>query len=196
MKRRLIIVSFIIVLALTVSACGGLRYCQVTPDAESFHPRTIGVLPVDVGPHGEAAGVADRIFAKVLTETKWFDTVVPPEKVIGEMKDNKELQDAVVNYLTKLRTVSFSDPDLSKQIGDEYNIDAFLVVKVDFWDYTVEGEDKVAKVGFDIKLVDAETGKIICNAGHHEVEDYWMIKPDLADVAETVATEIINYMPH
>jgi hypothetical protein len=67
---------------------------------------------------------------------------------------------------------------------------------VDFWNYTTQGKDKVAKVGFAAKLVDAEAGKIMWEAGHHEVKDYWLIKPDLADLADEVAGKMVDSMPH
>ena len=196
MSKRLPILFFCISLALILSACGGLRYSQKAPDAKDFHPGTIGVLPVDIGAYGEARGVVDQIFAGILAEKGWFSNVISPERMKSQMGSDSELTKAVVDYLTKLKTVNFSDPDLSKKIGKHYKIDAFLVVKVDFWNYTVEGDEKVAKVGFAINLVDAQTGIIMWEAGHHEVKDYWLIKPDLADLADDVASTMISHMPH
>jgi len=200
MSKKLRVLSFAMFLALfiffTLSACGGIRYSQVSPSAGDFHPKTIGVLPVDVGTYGEARGVADQIISGILVEKGWFSDVASPERVRSQMAYNADLRKAVVDYLTKLKTVNFSDPELSKKIGEHYKIDAFLIVNVDFWNYTTQGKDKVAKVGFAAKLVDAETGKIMWEAGHHEVKDYWLIKPDLADLAEEVAGKIIGAMPH
>ena len=196
MSKRLPILFFCISLALILSACGGLRYSQKAPDAKDFHPRTIGVLPVDVGAYGEARDVVDQIFAGILAEKGWFSNVISPERMKSQMGSDSEMTKAVVDYLTKLKTVNFSDPDLSKKIGEHYKIDAFLVVKVDFWNYTVEGDDKVAKVGFAINLVDAQTGIIMWEAGHHEAKDYWLIKPNLAGLADDVASTMISHMPH
>jgi hypothetical protein len=112
------------------------------------------------------------------------------------MDHDGALRGRVVDYLTKLKTVNFSDPALSRDIGEDYHVEAFLVVNVDFWNYTVEGSDKVAKVGFSVDLIEAKTGRIVWRAGHHEVEDYWIMKPDLSDLAKKVASMMINEMPH
>ncbi len=196
MMRKVKVVSLVMMLALMLWSCGGLRYSQVSPDATNFHPKSIGVLPVDVGSYGEARDVVDQLFAGILAKKKWFDTVVSSEPIRGQITHNPETRQAFVDYTTKLKEVSFSDPDLSKKIGALYKMEAFLIVKVDFWNYTVEGEDKVAKVGFAVRLVDAQTGKIMWEAGHHEVEDYVLFKPDLEDLAEDVAQTMINKMPH
>ncbi len=196
MSRKVMIVSLVTMLLLMLWACGGLRYSQVSSDATNFHPKSIGVLPVDVGSYGEARGVVDQIFAGILAKKGWFDTVVSAETIKSQMAYNAEARHSVVDYLTKLKAVNFSDPDLSKKIGDLYKMDAFLIVTVDFWNYTVEGEDKVAKVGFAVRLVNAQTGSTIWEAGHHEVNDYLLFKPDLTDLAEDVAQTMINKMPH
>ena len=196
MKKTFFVMSFLLLMVVALSACGGLRYSQVAPGAQDFKPQSIGVLPVDVGAYEEARGVADQIISGVLVKKGWFADVVPPDKIKSQMDYNRTLRDMVVDYLTKLKTVNFSDPALSKSIGENFQVDAFLVVNVDFWNYTVEGSDKVAKVGFSVDLIEAQTGKIVWRAGHHEVEDYWVIKPDLSEVAKKVAAIMINEMPH
>ncbi|MEA2014786.1 MAG: hypothetical protein U9N38_05730, partial [Thermodesulfobacteriota bacterium] len=195
-KYRYYYLFLLFSLTLMLFSCAGLRYSQVNPNAKDFHPKTIGVLPVGVGAYSEAGGVVDQIFAGILVDKRWFSDVASPERIKSQMAYNSDLRKAVIDCLTKLKAVNFSDPELSRQIGEYYKIDAFLVINVDFWNYTTEGEDKVAKVGFSIKLVDAKTGKIMWEAGHHEVEDYWLIKPDLAGLADTVASKMIDSMPH
>lgn len=183
-------------MAVVLSACGGLRYSQVAPGAQDFKPKSIGVLPVDVGAYEEARGVADQIISGILVKKGWFTDVIPPDKIKSQMDHDGALRGRVVDYLTKLKTVNFSDPALSRDIGEDYHVEAFLVVNVDFWNYTVEGSDKVAKVGFSVDLIEAKTGRIVWRAGHHEVEDYWIMKPDLSDLAKKVASMMINEMPH
>lgn len=196
MIRRSRVFCFLILIVIMLFGCGGIRYSQVAPDAKDFHPKKIGVLPVDVGPFEEARGVIDQIIAGVLVNKGCFSDVVAPDAVKNRMQSDNELRKTVSDYIAKLKTVNFSDPDLSRKIGEAYHIDAFLIVNVDYWNYTVEGEDKVAKVGIGLKLVEAETGKIIWKAGHHVAEDYWFIKPDLSDVAECLVKEMFGYMPH
>lgn len=196
MMRKMTVMSVVAVLVLMLWSCGGLRYSQVSPDATNFHPRSIGILSVDVGSYGEARGIVDQIFAGVLAKKGWFETVVSSETIKSQMMNNPETRQAVVDYVTKLKAVNFSDPDLSKKIGVLYQMDAFLLVTIDFWNYTMEAEDKVAKVGFAVRLVEAQTGKTMWEAGHHEAKKYVLFKPDLSDLAEDVAKTMINEMPH
>ena len=102
----------------------------------------------------------------------------------------------MTDYLSKLRTVNFSDPDLSKKMGEMAKVDAFLLVSVDIWNYTVEKGDKVAKVSLGMKLYEAATGKIMWKAGHQIADSYILIKPDLPKVARNVVKEMVDYMPH
>ena len=196
MIRRSWVLCFLILIVIMIFGCGGIRYSQVTPNAKNFHPKKIGVLSIDVGIYEEARGIIDQIIAGALVNKGWFSNVVTSDTVKNQMQSDDELGKTVFDYIAKLKTVNFSDPDLSRKIGETYHIDAFLIVNVDYWNYTVEDGDKVAKVGIGLKLVEAETGKIIWKAGHHVAEDYWFIKPDLSDVAECLVKEMFSYMPH
>jgi hypothetical protein len=179
-----------------LSGCGGLRYSQKAPESKNYHPKRIGVLPADVGSFEEARGLIDEIVAGRLVRKGWFSDVVAGETIQRQLSANEDLRKAVSDYMTKLKTVNFSDPELSRRIGDMVKADAFLILYVDFWDYTVEKEDKVAKVGLGIKMVDAPTGKIMWKAGHHETEDYMLFRPKLADVAATLVDKMLDEMPH
>jgi hypothetical protein len=183
-------------LALTLFGCGGLRYSQVDPEAKDFHPKKIGVLPVDVGTYEEARGVIDQIIAGVLIDKQWFTDVVAAEKISNQIQSNEELRKAIFDYLSKLKTVNFSDSELSKKIGEISKVDALLVVNVDYWNYTKEGDDKVGKVGIGIKMIDTNTGKILWKASHHEAETYMLIKPKLPAVAKSLVKKMIGEMPH
>ncbi|NPU85591.1 MAG: hypothetical protein HPY65_14030 [Syntrophaceae bacterium] len=189
-------VVWVLFLVLLLAGCGGLRYSQVAPDAKDFHPQRIGVLPVETGPYEEARGTADSVIAAVLVNKKWFADVVAAESINRQIQSNDELRKVVLEYLTKLRTVNFSDPALSRRIGELCRVDAFLVVNVDYWNYTTEGEKKIGKVGLGVKMVEASTGKIMWKAGHHEASRYYLIKPDLKDVAESLFKTMIGEMPH
>jgi hypothetical protein len=196
MIRKALTRSFLVLSVMILFGCGGIRYSQVAPNAKDFHPKKIGVLSVDVGAFEEARDVIDKIIAGVLVNTGWFSDVVTSETINNRMRSDDELLKTVSDYIAKLKTVNFSDADLSTKIGEAYDIDAFLIVNVDYWHYTVEGNDKVAKVGLGLKLVEAVTGDIIWKAGHHESEDYWFIKPALPDVADGLVNDMLDHMPH
>ena len=183
-------------LVLSLAGCGGLRYSWVAPEAKDFHPQRMGVLPVDVGSYEEARGSVDQVITGVLVDKKWFTDVVGGDTIARQFVYNEELRKVVVEYMSKLKTVNFSDPEQSKKLGELAKIDAFLVVNIDYWNYTTEETDKVAKVGMAMKMIDAATGKILWKAGHHISEKYRVFKPELASVAKDLVKEMIGYMPH
>ena len=195
-KRKAYILSVVVLLILTLVGCGGLRYSQVAPEAQNFHPKRVGVLPADVGTYEEARGIIDQVIAGVLVETQWFTDVVAADIISNQLQSNEELRKVYLDYISKLKTVNFSDPELSKKIGEISKVDALLLINVDYWNYTKENDKKVGKVGIGIKMVEASTGKIMWKAGHHEAEDYMLIKPKLPDVAKDLVKKMIKEMPH
>jgi hypothetical protein len=196
MKKSVRLYGAIAVFLLLILGCGGLRYSQVAPEAKDFRPKKVGVLPVDVGTYEEARGVMDDIIAGDLVKRKWFQDVVAADSISRQLQANEDLRKAVAEYMAKLKTVNFSDSALSKKIGELAQVDAFLVVNLDYWQYTMENKDKLAKVGMGIKMIDANTGVIMWKASHHEIETYRWVKPELAAVAKKLAAMMIDEMPH
>jgi hypothetical protein len=197
MVRKLLVGCALMVFILTLTACGGLRYSQVFPEAKDFHPHKIAIFPVEiVGSNEEARGSVEQIVAGVLAEKKWFSDIIDTESLNRQLLANEELRKAMTDYLSKLRTVNFSDPELSKVIGKLTNTDAFLLVSVDTWNYTVEKGDKVAKVSLGMKLYEASTGKIMWKSGHQIADSYTLFKTDLSKVARNVVNKMVDYMPH
>jgi hypothetical protein len=195
-KRSLQYVFIALWLILILSGCGGLRYSQVDPEAKNFHPKRMGVLPVDVGTYEEARGAIDQVIAGVLIEKGWFSDVVSGDVINRQFQSNGELRKVVNDYAAKLKAVNFSDSELSAKIGELCSVDAFLVLSIDDWNYTTENGDKVAKVGLGVKMVDVTTGRVLWKAGHARTEKYWLIKPELSDVARALVKEMIAEMPH
>ena len=185
-----------VVLALfLLSACGGLRYSQVAPEAKNFHPKKVAILPADVGTYEEARGTVEQIFTGVLVDKKWFTDVVDATTIGNQLQSNEEYKRALLDYLVKLKTINASDGELSKKIGEASQVDAFFVINVDFWNYTKENDKKLGKVGLGIKMIEASTGKIMWKAGHHQAESYMLIKPDLADIAKDLIKTMVGEMP-
>ena len=197
MTRKIFVRCSLILLIMSLTACGGLRFSQVTPEAKDFHPQIVAIFPVEIaGNNEEARGSVEQIVAGVLAEKKWFPDILDTESLNRQLLANEELRKTMIDYLSKLRTVNFSDPDLSKKMGELAKIDAFLLVTVDTWNYTVEKGDKVGKVSLGMKLYEASTGKIMWKAGHQIADSYMLIKPDLPKVARNVVKEMVDYMPH
>jgi len=187
--------AVIAILCLGILGCGGLRYSEISPDARDFHPRRIAVLPADTTAFAEAKGVVDRLFTEALIERQWFD-VVGGEAVGRRLESDEAFRKVVAGYLAKRANVSFSDPELSGRIGGLTGTDAFLLVRVDYWNYATENDKKMAKVSLSITLVEAKTGKALWMAAHHKISEYLIIRPDLPDVAKDLIREMIGYMPH
>ena len=190
------ITAIIALLFLGILGCGGLRYSEVSPEARDFHPRRVAVLPADTRAFAGAKGDVDRLFAEVLSEQKWFADVVGGEVIGRRMKSDETLRQVITDYLAKLANVSFSDPAMSGRIGELTGAEAFLLVRVDYWNYTTENDKKIAKVSLSITMIEAKTGKTLWTAVHHKISDYMIIKPDLPDVARALIREMIGYMPH
>lgn len=196
MRKKAWVFGAIVLVFLMIMGCGGLRYSQVAPEAKDIHPKRIGVLPVDVGTYEEARGVIDETIAGDLVKRKWFQDVVAADTIGRQFLANEELRKIVLDYVAKLKTVNFSDPELSKKIGAMAQIDAFVVVNLDYWQYTMENKEKLAKVGIGIKMIDVNTGTVLWKASHHENETYMWIKPELAKVAKKLVSVMIDEMPH
>ena len=186
-----------IIICVMLSACGELRFSRVSPGIGEFHPEAICILPVDAGVYAqEAGGRADDLIFDIVKRKGWFSTIVSPKEVTELAERDDLLKDTIADYRAKLQVVHFSDPDLSRFIGKACNADAFLIVNVDFWNYTVQGDDKLAKAGFNMNLVAAQTGEIMGKANHFDTEKYKWFKPDLTAFARDVAAEMISQMPH
>lgn len=182
---------------MALGGCGGdLKYTKTTPEAKNFHPKAIGVLPVEVGINTEAKGVIDKVIADDLTKRRWLEKVVASSAIQDELSKDEELGKAVAAYVSKLMTVSFSDPDLASKMGSSFRVDALLISNLDFWEYTTHGEDKVARVGLGMTLVEANTGVVIWSARHEIQEKYRWWRPELVKVAKKIVDQMADRMPH
>ena len=132
MKKNAWVYGAAVLSFLLILGCGGLRYSQLAPEAKDFRPKKVGVLPADVGTYEEARGVIDDIIAGELVRRKWFQDVVAADTISRQLQANEDLRNAVTEYVAKLKTVNFSDPELSKRIGELSQVEAFLVVNVDY----------------------------------------------------------------
>lgn len=185
--------SFLLVLLVT--GCSSLRYNMVAPEAKDFHPKRIGVFPVAVGSFAEARGVIDRAVVAALADKKWFSRVVSIDALMQQPGANTELQEVVAAYLDKQEKLNYSDPELSRRIGQLSQVDALLIVSLDYWNYLKDADTKIAKVGLGIRMTNAETGKLVWEARHIREDRFLVIKPELTDVAQNLVKEMAGFMP-
>ena len=179
-----------------LAGCEGLRFIQTAEEAKDFHPKSIGVLPADVGIYKDAQGKFDGIITEVLVGTKWYTTVVGGEEIRKRIEANEELRKSVDVYLAKLRELSYSDPELCKVIAELCGIEAVLIPTVDVWEYTMLGGDKIARVGISLRLVDTKSGKTMWKAGHQVTEEYRFLKPELTSLGRSMVRKMVDRMPH
>ena len=178
------------------AGCEGLRLIQTAEEAKDFHPKSIGVLPADVGIYKDAGGKIDGIITEVLVGTKWYNSVIGGEEIRKRIEANEELRKSVDVYVAKLRELNFSDPELCKVIAELCGIEAILIPTVDVWEYTMLSGDKVARVGISMRLVDTKTGKAMWKAGHQVTEEYRFLKPELTSLGRSMVRKMIDRMPH
>jgi TolB-like protein len=88
-----------------------------------------------------------------------------------------------------------SDKDSAVKLGKALNVDSFLVVRVNSWEYVRKEGDNVGRVGLSLRLVDATTGTTVWKARHERSSSYMFYRPNLKDVAKELAAEMINAMP-
>ncbi|MBI4401983.1 MAG: hypothetical protein HY581_10165 [Nitrospirae bacterium] len=186
---------WVLLTALLVGGCGGLQEMWTGPGGESFHPQSIAVLPPIVGAYEGARESAFEVVARGLKESGRFQRVVGPEEVNSVVHASKETNDAVTGFLTKLETVGTPDRETAAKLGQALQAEALLVVKVNAWEYARLEGDKLAKVAFGLRLIDAGKGTIIWKARHEKTESYMMFKPNLKDLGSDLSAYMVKYMP-
>lgn len=196
MKKYLAAVFILFVAVTVVLACAGpVRYSQVEPEMEDFRPRTIALLSVDVGHHRDAAGVIEEIVAGELDRTGRFDRILTPGDV-WNLTEDEASRTILEEYLSKREIVNYSDPDLSRRLSEVCDVEAFLLVSLTFWSYTLNVKEKeVAKVGLEMELVEASTGRSVWTAHDFEERRYRLFKPELSDLGSSVARRLVQAMP-
>jgi hypothetical protein len=198
MINKCFVKYILIIFILTTVSCVGLHFNQLAPEAIDFHPQRIALFPIEVWNHKEADSrtVVEQIVAGSLIDKRLFFNVTDVENLQKKVLANKELRKAKDEYLSKLRLLGFSDPDLSRKFGELTEVDAFLLLSVDEWKYTAQGDKKMAEVGLTMEMYDVATGKLMWKAHHAITNDYLLIQPELPAVARDVVNKMVYYMPH
>lgn len=196
--KKIFVKYIFIILVLSIVACGGLNFNLLAPEAIDFHPQRIALFPIEVWNHKDADSrkIVEEVVKSVLIKKKLYFEVTDVENFQKQVLANQELKQAKDEYLSKQRLLDFYDATLSRKIGELTQIDAFLLLSVDEWKYTEQGDKKMAQVGLTMEMYDVATGKLMWKASHAIVKEYMLIKPALPDIARDVASKMANYMPH
>jgi hypothetical protein len=190
--RRAISLCLLLLLA---AGCGGLQEVWEGPGARMFRPQAIAVLPPMASQYDSAREDIQEVLSNDLNKTANIERVVSPENVTDIFQGSKEAFDALVFYFSRLEMTGQSDKDAAVKLGKALNVDSFLVVRVNAWEYMRKEGDNVGRVGLSLRLVDATTGTTVWKARHERSESYMFYRPNLKDIAKELAAEMIKAMP-
>lgn len=188
---------FCLALALVVllAGCGGLQEAWEGPGAKVFRPQAIAVLPPRASQYDSAREDIQEVLASALRRISHIERVMPPESVTDIFQSSKTAFDSLVFYFSRLEMTGQSDKDSAVALGKALNVDSFLVVRVNSWEYVRKEGDNVGRVGLSLRLIDATTGTTVWKARHERSSSYMFFRPNLKDVAKELADEMIKYMP-
>jgi hypothetical protein len=183
-------------LPLLVAGCaGGLQEVWEGPGARMFRPQAIAVLPPMASQYDSAREDIQEVLSGALNKIANIERVVSPENVTDIFQGSKEAFDALVFYFSRLEMTGQSDKDSAMKLGKALNVDSFLVVRVNSWEYMRKEGDNVGRVGLSLRLVDATTGTTVWKARHERSSSYMFSRPNLKDIAKELAAEMIKSMP-
>ena len=182
-------------LPLLIAGCGGLQEVWEGPGAKMFRPQAIAVLPPMASQYDNAREDIQEVLSGALNKTANIERVVSPENVTDIFQGSKEAFDALIFYFSRLEMTGQSDKDSAVKLGKALNVDSFLVVRVNSWEYMRKEGDNVGRVGLSLRLVDATTGTTVWKARHEKSSSYMFYRPNLKDVAKELAAEMIQAMP-
>jgi PBP1b-binding outer membrane lipoprotein LpoB len=185
----------LILLTLLIAGCGGLQEVWEGPGARIFRPQAIAVLPPMASQYDSAREDIQQVLSDEINKTSGIERVVSPENVTDIFQGSKEAFDALVFYFSRLEMTGQSDKDSAVKLGKALNVDSFLVVRVNSWEYMRKEGDNVGRVGLSLRLVDATTGTTVWKARHERSSSYMFYRPNLKDIAKELAAEMIKAMP-
>jgi hypothetical protein len=195
MRYRLQSSIALCLLFLLIAGCGGLQEVWEGPGAKIFRPQAIAVLPPMASQYDSAREDIQEVLSDAVSKTVSIERVVSPENVTDIFQASKEAFDALVFYFSRLEMTGQSDKDSAVKLGKALNVDSFLVVRVNSWEYMRKEGDNVGRVGLSLRLVDATTGTTVWKARHERSSSYMFYRPVLKDVAKELAAEMIKAMP-
>jgi hypothetical protein len=188
-------VALLCLIPLLVASCGGLQEVWEGPGAKMFRPQAIAVLPPMASQYDNAREDIQEVLSGSLNKAAHIERVVSPENVTDIFQGSKEAFDALVFYFSRLEMTGQSERDSAVKLGKSLNVDSFLVVRVNSWEYMRKEGDNVGRVGLSLRLVDATTGTTVWKARHEKSSSYMFYRPNLKDIAKELAAEMIQAMP-
>lgn len=189
-------VTAMTVLLVSLSGCaGGLLETWEGPGAKVFRPQSIAALPPMASQYDNAREDIQEVLAVSLVKAGRIERVVHAEQVADIFQSSKEAFDTLVFYFSRLEMTGQSDRETAIKLGKAMNVEAFLVLRINAWEYAGKAGNNVGRVGLTLRLVDATTGATIWKARHEKSSGYIFNRPNLKEVAAELTDEMVKYMP-
>lgn len=195
LSRLSVRIIALLAFAALLGGCGGLQEVWEGPGARVFRPQTLAVLPPMASQYDSAREDIQEVLVDALMKQGTIERIISSEHVTDIFQASKEAFDSLVFYFSRLEMTGQSDKDSAIKLGKALNVDSFLVVRVNSWEYIRKEGDNVGRVGLSLRLIDATTGTTIWKARHERSSSYMFIKPSLKSIAKDLADEMIKYMP-
>ena len=195
MTRRHMFQLALSALILFIAGCGGLQEVWEGPSAKMFRPQAIAVLPPMASQYDSAREDIQDVLSSSLNKVASIERVVSPESVTDVFQSSKEAFDSLVFYFSRLEMTGQSDKESAIKLGKALNVDSFIVVRVNSWEYIRKEGDNVGRVGLSLRLIDATTGITVWKARHEKSSSYMFYRPNLKDIAKDLSAEMIASMP-
>ena len=195
MTRRHLFQLTFFTFILSIAGCGGLQEVWEGPGAKMFRPQAIAVLPPMASQYDSAREDIQDVLSSSLNKVASIERVVSPESVTDVFQSSKEAFDSLVFYFSRLEMTGQSDKESAIKLGKALNVDSFIVVRVNSWEYIRKEGDNVGRVGLSLRLIDATTGTTVWKARHEKSSSYMFYRPNLKDIAKDLSAEMIASMP-
>ncbi|WP_447977363.1 hypothetical protein [Candidatus Nitrospira bockiana] len=189
--RRLLPFTIAIVLA----GCGGLQETWEGPGAAGFRPASIAVLPPIIGALEGSREIAHEVVTNSLKKSKRFATVVEPELVNDFLINSADARETFAKLLSSLETTGLSEQESAVKLGKALKTQAFMVVRVNSWEYRRAEGENLAKVSLSFRLIDTNHGAIVWKGRHEMSKSYMFFKPSLKDMAQELSDYMIKHLP-
>lgn len=197
MRARILLTLLTLVLCfVSLSGCGGgLLEIWEGPGAKVFRPQSIAALPPMASQYDSAREDIQEVLAASLIKGGRIERVVHAEQITDIFQSSKEAFDTLVFYFSRLEMTGQSDKDSAIKLGKALNVESFLILRINSWEYARKDGDNVGRVGLMLRLIDATTGATIWKARHEKTQSYMFSRPNLKDIAAELTDEMVKYMP-
>lgn len=173
---------------------GGLHDMWVGPQASTFQPKSIAVLPSLGGAYEDVRDVVPALLAEALKKTGRYDTVLDREQVNAALA-NPDAEAGLTTYFNTVAIMGQVDPAWAMAFGRVVHADAILIPTVNSWGYDRTEGDSFGRVGLELRLLDVVSGSVVWKGTHQITKNYMVFKPSLQDLAKELSLYMVTHMP-